>query len=61
MNVDAAQPRDRQHRLGQQQTVGNHDHQVRPQGRELLLFPLRSQGSRLIDCQIVLQREQLDR
>ena len=59
--VDAAQARDIEYRLGQDQAIGDHHHQVRAQGRQLRLGLGIAQALRLHDRQAMLQGQVLHR
>ncbi len=61
MHVDTAQTRSVEHGLGQDQTVGDHYHQVGAKGGQFGLGLFLAQGGGLINRQIVSQRQLLDR
>ena len=61
MTVDAAQTRNIQHHLRQDQPVGDHHHQVGLQGGQFRLGGRITQGLRLKDRDAVLDRQLLHR
>jgi hypothetical protein len=61
MDVHTAPHRNIQHRLWQHQAIGDHDHQVRPQGGECLLLGAALSVWRLLHGQAVGEGQRLDR
>ncbi|MNC49084.1 hypothetical protein D3C75_982340 [compost metagenome] len=59
--VDAAQARNIQHHLRQDQAIGDHHHQVRLEGRQFSLSVSIAQGRRLQDLDTVIHSQLLDR
>ena len=51
VNVDAAEPRSLQHRLRQDQSIGDDDHEIRPTLRQRSTAARIAQGRRLLDRQ----------
>ena len=61
MDVDATEPRNIEHRLRQDQTVGDNDHDIGFERRQMLDLRGIAQLQRLLDVQSMLQRALLHR
>ena len=61
VHIEATETRGVEHRLGQDQAVGHHHHEIGAKGGQFGLCGFIAQGGRLVDRQAVGQRQLLDR